>query len=77
LEIRVENLANELRRLQAARVPLLIPSAARWYRRSDGEHGRLECVLADPDGYLLRLFEDLGTRPRGSAWAPFAANALA
>jgi len=77
LEIRVENVADELRRLQPARVPLLIPTAERWYRRSDGEHGRLECVIADPDGYLLRLFEDLGTRPRGSAWTPFAATALA
>jgi len=77
LEIGVESLAHELRRLQAARVPLLIPTAERWYRRSDGEHGRLECVIADPDGYLLRLFEDLGTRPRGSAWTPFAAKDLA
>jgi hypothetical protein len=77
LEICVENLPHGLRRLQAARVPLLIPTAERWYRRSDGEHGRLECVIADPDGYLLRLFEDLGTRPRGSIWTPFAAKALA
>jgi hypothetical protein len=34
----------------------------RWYRVGDSEAGNHQFVAADPDGYLLRFFEDLGTR---------------
>jgi len=35
----------------------------RWYRRGDAELGNRQFVVADPDGYLLRFFQDLGERP--------------
>ncbi len=34
----------------------------RWYRVDEGEAGNRQFVVADPDGYLLRFSQDLGTR---------------
>ena len=34
-----------------------------WYRSGDVELGNREFLVRDPDGYLLRFFEDLGERP--------------
>jgi len=34
----------------------------RWYRAGEQELGNRQLVIADPDGYLLRFFEDLGRR---------------
>jgi catechol 2,3-dioxygenase-like lactoylglutathione lyase family enzyme len=34
----------------------------RWYRRGAAELGNRQFVVADPDGYLLRFFQDLGER---------------
>jgi catechol 2,3-dioxygenase-like lactoylglutathione lyase family enzyme len=33
-----------------------------WYRVGDKQAGQAQFVVADPDGYLLRFFEDLGSR---------------
>jgi catechol 2,3-dioxygenase-like lactoylglutathione lyase family enzyme len=35
----------------------------KWYRRDDELLGNWQFVVADPDGYLLRFYEDLGRRP--------------
>ena len=37
----------------------------RWYRKNGAEVGNRQFVVADPDGYLLRFFEDLGSRAAG------------
>jgi GNAT superfamily N-acetyltransferase len=34
----------------------------RWYRENEIENGQRQFVVADPDGYLLRFFTDLGQR---------------
>jgi len=49
-------------RVQAAGFALLIPLEERWYRRDATELGNRQFVVADPDGYLLRFFTDLGER---------------
>jgi catechol 2,3-dioxygenase-like lactoylglutathione lyase family enzyme len=55
-----------------------IPLEERWYRQDESEAGNRQFVVADPDGYLLRFFSDLGMRPirvipEGSAvWAQAA-----
>ncbi len=36
----------------------------RWFEVSDEEEGQIEVLAHDPDGYLLRLAEILGARPR-------------
>ncbi len=42
--------------------PLFMPVEDKWYRRDDSEVGQRQFVVADPDGYLLRLAQPLGRR---------------
>src|SRR4051794_19673583 len=35
----------------------------RWYRAGSAEVGNRQFVVADPDGYLMRPFTSLGSRP--------------
>ena len=62
LQVRVADVSVILNRLAAASVALYLPLEEKWYRRDDHEVGNRQFVVADPDGYLLRLFEDLGER---------------
>lgn len=63
LQILVPQVAPILKRLESAGVRPHLPLEEKWYRRDDHEVGNRQFVVADPDGYLLRLFEDLGERP--------------
>lgn len=63
LQIMVSALAPIPERLEEAKIPLHMPPEDKWYRRDDIEVGNRQFIVADPDGYLLRLFEDLGERP--------------
>ena len=63
LQIEVPSSGAILTRLQAADVPLQLEPEDKWYRRGDHEVGNRQFIVADPDGYLLRLFEHLGERP--------------
>jgi catechol 2,3-dioxygenase-like lactoylglutathione lyase family enzyme len=62
LQIRVPQVPSILDRLETAGVSLYLPLEEKWYRRDDHEVGNRQFVVPDPDGYLLRLFEDLGMR---------------
>jgi len=42
---------------------IVLDLEVKWYRTDEGEVGNRQFVVADPDGYLLRFFEDLGPRP--------------
>jgi hypothetical protein len=50
-------------RVVAAGFTLVVQLEDRWYRRGANEHGNRQFVVADPDGYLLRFFTSLGSRP--------------
>ncbi|MEI4471794.1 bleomycin resistance protein [Frigidibacter sp. MR17.24] len=63
LQIRVPALAPLLGRLADAGVAPHLGPEDRWYRRGAEEVGNRQVIVADPDGYLLRLYEDLGARP--------------
>lgn len=67
LQIEVSDLAPILAALEAEGWPLLLPLEERWYRAGAQDLGNRQIVLADPDGYLLRFFEDLGCRPAEGA----------
>ncbi len=43
---------------------LFLPLEERWYDRADDAVGVCQFAVQDPDGYLLRISEHLGTRPR-------------
>jgi catechol 2,3-dioxygenase-like lactoylglutathione lyase family enzyme len=67
VQIRVPSVAPLLAALERIGCPLYLPLEERWYRVGDAETGNRQCGVADPDGYLLRFFEDLGLRsPRAS-----------
>ncbi|WP_417269565.1 bleomycin resistance protein [Celeribacter sp.] len=63
LQIEVPNVHLILDQLAQADHPLLLPLEETWYRKGAVELGQRQFVVADPDGYLLRLFEPLGERP--------------
>ncbi len=50
-------------RLVEAGIPLFRGLETSWYRDHDVEHGQREMLVQDPDGYLLRFSEVMGSRP--------------
>lgn len=60
LQIEVDDLDGILTRLLAAGVPLFRPVEEAWYRAGDTYAGNRQFLVQDPDGYLLRFFQDLG-----------------
>ena len=67
LQIQVGSVDALHARLRDAGARLVLPLEDRWYRRDDVDLGSRQFVVADPDGYLLRFFEDLGERPAGGS----------
>lgn len=62
LQINVDAVTPIVERLKAHHIPLFLPLEEKWYRVDDKEHGNKQFMVADPDGYLLRLYEALGVR---------------
>lgn len=69
LQILVAEVAPLLAALSAAEVALALPLEERWYRRGALEAGNRQFMVADPDGYLLRFYEDMGMRARAAGGA--------
>ena len=63
LQIEVDALEPIHARIRAAGVALFVEPRTSWYRQDDIEHGQIEMLVQDPDGYLLRLVEILPERP--------------
>lgn len=61
-QIEIEAVATTLERLRKVNYPIFIPLEERWYRVDDVEFGQKQFLVQDPDGYLLRLIENLGER---------------
>lgn len=70
LSIEVEDANAVHRAVLAAGHQVRHPVTERWYARADDEVGERELTVADPDGYLLRPTQNLGTRPRAAASRP-------
>ncbi|MFT4020617.1 MAG: VOC family protein [Acinetobacter sp.] len=62
IQIQVADLNVILSSLIKNDIPFFLPVEERWYRVNDCESGNRQLVVADPDGYLLRFFQDLGVR---------------
>lgn len=58
-----EDVGGVSQRAIAAGHAIVVPVEEVWYRTPAGLEGNRQVVLADPDGYLLRLFADLGREP--------------
>jgi len=63
LQIEVDALDPILARLAADGIVLFRPVEEAWYRAGEEYNGNRQFLVQDPDGYLLRFFEDLGTSP--------------
>lgn len=63
LQIEVADITPLLSGLKSADYPLFLPVEEKWYRVRNAEEGNLQFLVADPDGYLLRFFQNLGARP--------------
>lgn len=61
-QIEVSHVDGVLERVMAAGYAPLIPMEERWYKTARGLAGNRQFVVADPDGYLLRFFQNLGAR---------------
>jgi catechol 2,3-dioxygenase-like lactoylglutathione lyase family enzyme len=62
LQIRVADAAALVAQVRDAGRQVFVELEERWYRRGDAKLGVRQFVVADPDGYLLRFFEDMGVR---------------
>lgn len=61
-QIAVSAAAPVLAALERHGWPLFEDLEEKWYRAGDAEAGQRQFLVKDPDGYLVRMAEDLGTR---------------
>ena len=61
-QIQVEEIGSMLLRIRQNNIRLFMEPEDKWYRKDDYEVGNRQFLIQDPDGYLLRFFEDLGDR---------------
>jgi lactoylglutathione lyase len=62
-QVQVENVEAVHAAVVGAGLSPFLPLEERWYRRDDTEIGVRQFIAQDPDGYLIRLSQSLGTRP--------------
>jgi catechol 2,3-dioxygenase-like lactoylglutathione lyase family enzyme len=58
----VENVNALIKSLHANGIPLFRPLTESWYRGGDTLYGLNEFLVQDPDGYLLRFAQDIGSK---------------
>lgn len=62
LQIRVADVIALFGKVSQAQLTIVAALEERWYRQNDAIRGNRQFVVADPDGYLLRFYEDIGSR---------------
>ena len=62
LQIEVPDVDSLLHSLKQNNISLFMELEEKWYQTGTVEEGNKQFLVQDPDGYLLRFFEDLGTR---------------
>ena len=65
LQIETAEVGALYEKVQAAFAPIYLPLEDRWYRRDQLLLGNRQFIVHDPDGYLLRFFQDLGSKSVG------------
>jgi catechol 2,3-dioxygenase-like lactoylglutathione lyase family enzyme len=63
LQIKVPNVISLYAGVTTDGAPIHLPLEEKWYRIGDELAGNRQFVVEDPDGYLLRFFQDLGRKP--------------
>ncbi len=62
-EIQVTNVDQLHVKITGAGLTCFLELEERWYRCNDQELGVRQFAVQDPDGYLIRLSQDIGVRP--------------
>jgi catechol 2,3-dioxygenase-like lactoylglutathione lyase family enzyme len=62
-QITVAKIKPILDNLKKNNYPIFVEPKENWYRQDKQLLGNKEFLIQDPDGYLLRFAEDLGTKP--------------
>ena len=62
-QIEVKDLAPVIKRVKRYKYPIWQQVRVNWYRKDNTLLGNKEFLLKDPDGYLLRFFENIGSKP--------------
>ncbi|WP_448756403.1 bleomycin resistance protein [Actinomyces sp.] len=68
-EVQVDNLDGTLQRITEAGWPIFVEPEEKWYRAGDVEIGVRQFLIQDPDGYLVRLQQEIGERPTSKTHA--------
>ena len=61
-QIEVSNVQELFDNCKMTDYPIFCEMEEKWYRRDNNEVGNKQFLIQDPDGHLLRFFEDLGSR---------------
>lgn len=62
-QILVDDIDRRYASIVEKRYPIKMPIEERWYRANDRLLGVKQFMVMDPDGYLLRLQQSLGSKP--------------
>ena len=62
LQIETEAVDTLYDRVKKSGATIFFPMEEKWYRANDIYVGNRQFIVQDPDGYLLRFFQDLGER---------------
>ncbi len=61
-QIEVRSIEPILKSLKEKNYSIFVKTKENWYKKDNELVGNKEFLIKDPDGYLLRFFEDLGTK---------------
>jgi catechol 2,3-dioxygenase-like lactoylglutathione lyase family enzyme len=62
LQVQVDNIASMYEGVTTDGAPIALELEENWYRTGDELKGQRQFVVEDPDGYLLRFYQDLGRK---------------
>ena len=62
-QLEVDNVDKIYNSLKESNYKIAFEIEENWYRQNDKILGNREFLVQDPDGYLIRLSEDLGEKP--------------
>jgi catechol 2,3-dioxygenase-like lactoylglutathione lyase family enzyme len=63
LQIKTADIDTLYEQVQQSAAQIFLPMEEKWYRANDVYVGNKQFIVLDPDGYMLRFFEDIGSKP--------------